>query len=168
MSYAKKLLASNEAIVRTVRPHWVALLPTILVDLAISIVIIGLSVAGIILAPPFTWFGLLLLLVPVGHFLSVWWVWHNREVVVTDRRIIQVAGLINKQVSDTLLEKINDIVTRQTGMGRLLNYGDVEIISGSDSGADTLRRISDPVGFKKTLLEQKGPAGSALQRPPSV
>jgi hypothetical protein len=159
MSYIKTLLARNERVVRVARPHWITLLPTIAVDVAVGVVIVGLSVLGILLSPPYTWFALLLLLIPLVHFLVRLWAWHSKETVVTNRRIIRVAGVLDKEVSDTLLEKINDILMRQTTMGRLLNYGDLEIISGSESGIDTFRRMADPVGFKRDLIEQKATSG---------
>jgi len=155
MSYVSKLLARDERIIRTARDHWIALLPTILVDVALSIVIIGLSIAGIVFFPPWTWFGLLLLVVPIAHLALRVWVWWNKQYVVTNRRIMQVTGTINKRVSDTLLEKINDIVMEQSALGRLFRFGDVEIISGSESGIDVFHRIADPIEFKKELLEQK-------------
>ena len=40
-------------------------------------------------------------------------------------------------------------------LGRILNYGDLEIITGSDAGTNLLKRLAKPVEFKKTLLEQK-------------
>jgi hypothetical protein len=58
-------------------------------------------------------------------------------------------------VSDTLLEKINDIVTEQSALGQMLNFGDIQIISGSESGIDIFHRFPDPIGLKKDLLEQK-------------
>jgi len=68
MGYVEELLARNERIVRVARDHWVTLLPVILVDVAVSIVIIGLSVVGDILSLPWAWFGLMLLAVPIiGH-----------------------------------------------------------------------------------------------------
>ncbi len=155
MSYVEKLLARNEHIVRVARDHWITLLPTILVDVAVSIVIIGLSVMGVILSPPLTWFGLLLLVVPIGHFALRIWAWGNNQYVVTNRRILQVTGAFGKRVSDTSLEKINDIVMEQSAMGCMLKFGDIEIISGSESGIDVFRRIADPIEFKKELLDQK-------------
>jgi hypothetical protein len=159
VSYVKKLLARNEQVVRIARPHWITLLPTIAVDVAASIVITGLSVVGILLSPPYTWFALLLLLIPLSHFLVRLWAWRNKETVITNRRIIRVAGVLDKEVSDTLLEKINDILMHQTTMGRMLNYGDLEIISGSESGIDTFRRMADPVGFKRDLIEHRATSG---------
>jgi len=156
MSYVTKLLARDERIIRITRDHWITLLPAILVDVAVSIVIIGLSVLGIIFSPPWTWFGLLLLLVPIGHLALCVWAWWNNQYIVTNRRIIQVTGTFNTRVSDTLLEKVNDIVMEQSALGRLLKFGDIEIITGSESGIDVFHRIADPIEFKKALLDQKG------------
>ena len=156
MSYVEKLLAKNERVVRVSRDHWIVLLATILIDGVVSLIILALSIIGAVASGwPVPLLGLLLLLVPVGHFLYRMWVWWNKQYVITDRRIIQVSGTVQKRVSDTLLEKINDIVTEQTAMGRLLKYGDVTIISGSDSGADVFHHLADPVEFKKDLLDQK-------------
>lgn len=158
MGYVEELLARNERIARVARDHWVTLLPAILIDVAVSIVIIGFSVG--ILSPPWTWFGLLLLVVPIGHLALRVWAWWNKQYIVTNRRIIQVTGTFGKRVSDTSLEKINDIVMEQSALGRLLKFGDIEIISGSESGIDVFRRIADPIEFKKELLDQKETLGS--------
>jgi uncharacterized membrane protein YdbT with pleckstrin-like domain len=154
MNYAEKLITHNERVVRIARDHWITLLPTILVDVLVSIVIVGLSVMGSILSPPWTWFGLLLLVVPVGHLMFRLRMWWDQQYVITNRRIIQVTGIFNKRVSDTALNKINDIMMEQSVLGRLLKFGDIEIISGSESGIDLFRRMSDPIGFKKELLDQ--------------
>lgn len=155
MSYLSKLLARNEQVARITRDHWITLASTILVDTALSIVIIGLSLAGAAFFSPWGGFGLLLLIVPLVHLvlrLSVWW---SKQYIVTNRRIIQISGLVNTRVSDTSLEKVNDIVMEQSALGRMLKFGDLEIISGSESGIDVFYRIADPIGFKKELLDQK-------------
>ena len=152
MGYVAQLLAHSEHIRNIHRGHWITLLTTIVVDVAVSIVILGLSVAGILVSPPWTWFGLLLLLVPVGHLALRIWDWWNRQYIVTNRRIMYVVGTVNKRVSDTFLEKINDVVMEQSALGRLLDFGDIEIISGSESGIDVFTRIAHPIAFKKALL----------------
>lgn len=163
MGYIDKMLAQNERVARVAHEHWIALLPTILVDVAVSIVIIGLSVAGgIIFVLP--WWGLLLLIVPIVHFLIRMWVWRSRQYVVTNRRVIQISGVFDKRVSDTALEKVNDIVMEQSTWGRMLQFGDIEIISGSDIGVNVFRRIADPIGFKRDLLDQKGAFGGTSPR----
>lgn len=155
MSYLDKLLASKEEIVRLARDHWTTLLPTLLVDAALSVVIVGLAIGGVLLATPWTWLGLILLILPLGHLgvrLMKWW---NHRYIVTNRRIIQISGTFNTRVSDTSLEKVNDIVMEQSTLGRMLRFGRLEIISGSDSGIDIFPRIANPIGFKKDVLDQK-------------
>jgi len=155
MSYVDRLLACNERIVRVAHDHWITLLPSILIDVAIGVVIVGLVVLGSLLAPPWTWLGLVLLLVPIGHLAFRLWVWWNDQYIVTNRRLVQVTGNLNKRVSDTALEKINDILMEQSSLGRMLGFGDIEIISGSESGIDVFLRIADPIGFKNELFDQK-------------
>lgn len=162
MGYVQKLLVSNERVVRVSHDHWVVLLPTILIDGLLGIIIAGLSVAAsAIFMTALPMLGFLLLVAPAAHLLFRIWVWWNKRCIVTNRRIIQIRGMMQKRVSDTLLEKINDIVTQQTAMGRLLNYGDLKIVAGSDSGIDVFYRLADPIGFKKDLLDQKAALGES-------
>lgn len=160
MSYVGSLLAKNERVVRISRDHWIVLLTTVLIDGLASLIIVGLSIVGTVFSG---WLvpllGILMLAVPIGHFLFRVWVWWHRQYIITNIRIIQISGMVRKRVSDTLLEKINDIVTEQTAMGRLLKYGDIEIIAGSDSGIDAFYRLADPIGFKRDLLDQKTALG---------
>jgi len=155
MSYVEKLLTKQEEIALSVHDHWITLLPTLLIDGTISLLIIGLVIAGVIISPPFTWLGLLLLVIPVGHSVLWIWRWQNQRYLITNRRILQVTGTFNKRVSDTPLDKINDILMEQSAAGRMLGYGDVKIISGSEAGTDVFRQIAKPIEFKKAILEQQ-------------
>lgn len=155
MGYLERLLASNEKIIRLAHDHWIVLLATILVDAVLIVIILGLSATSVVIATPWSWLGLILLVLPLGHIgfrLVEWW---NNRYIVTNRRIIQLSGTFNTRVSDTSLEKINDIVMEQTPLGRILNFGRLEIISGSNSGTDIFPRLADPIGFKKDVLDQK-------------
>lgn len=159
MGYIEKLLAKNERVVFVTRHHWLALLPTILIDIGLAVVIVALSVLGFIFSPPFTLFGLLLLLVPLGHFLIRFTAWRNEQYIVTNRRVMEVRGVFKKYVSDSSLEKVNDVVMEQSALGRLLDYGDVRIITGSDVGVNAFRRIAHPIRFKTSMLDQKAHLG---------
>ena len=63
--------------------------------------------------------------------------------------------MINKRVSDSSLEKVNDVVLEQSILGRFLNYGTVEIITGSDIGVNFFKHMARPVRFKTEMLNQK-------------
>lgn len=155
MGYIERLLARNEQIVFVTRPHWISLLPVILIDLGIGIVITAFSVGGALIAPPLPLWGLVLLLVPLGHFLARLINWRNQQYIVTNRRVMEVRGVYRKHVSDSSLEKVNDVVMEQSVLGRLLDYGDVRIITGADIGVNVFRRIARPIRFKTTMMDQK-------------
>ena len=106
MTYVENLLARSERVVRVVRDHWITVLPTILIDFAVSIVIIGLSVLGGMLSPPWPWFGLLLLVVPIVHLVLRLWAWWSKQVILTNRRIVHI----------TLRERA-DVRTESIGTG---------------------------------------------------
>ena len=63
--------------------------------------------------------------------------------------------MFNKHVIDSSLEKVNDVVMGQSFLGRLLGYGDIEILTASDIGVNKLEKISNPIRFKTTMLDQK-------------
>lgn len=101
------------------------------------------------------WLALVLALIALAQIARSFLDWLNERFLVTNRRVIQVKGTVNKQVSDSALEKVNDVVMQQSVVGRLLRYGTVEIITGSDIGLNEFHRISNPVRFKRAMLNAK-------------
>jgi uncharacterized membrane protein YdbT with pleckstrin-like domain len=74
------------------------------------------------------------------------------DYVLTNHRIIQEIGVLSRRSMDSRLDKINNVEHRQTLWGRLLNYGDVEIDTASETGAALFRNISHPLEFKNAIL----------------
>ncbi len=178
MDYIKQLLGQGEKIVLVTRRHWVTLLPTILIDSGLVVVILALSIAGALISGwALPLLGLVLLLAPIAHFSARFVVWGNAQYIVTNRRVMEVRGVFQKHVSDSSLEKVNDVVMLQSAMGRMLDYGDVRIITGSDVGVNFFRRIARPIRFKTARLDQKssmarpekaGPEGEAATDVPTL
>jgi len=163
MGYLEDLMGKNEQIVLTTRQHWIMIVGALLVNGFFILLLIGIGVAASLLATPFlgplSWAPLavmaVLCLVPLWRLIADWLHWWNDIYVVTNRRIIQAQGVINKHVIDSSLEKINDVVLTQSMLGRMLGYGDVEILTGSEIGVNLLKRITEPVRFKTEMLNQK-------------
>jgi hypothetical protein len=82
-------------------------------------------------------------------------VWHAEQYIITNERVIQVEGIINKKEYTTSIEKINDIETDQTLFGRMLGYGTVRLLTGSDTGINQLDYLDKPFEFKKIMLNAK-------------
>lgn len=125
--------------------------------IALFMFIIGLAL--LLLVPDARSFVAIVALVisifPLVDTVRIYLDWFNERYAVTNRRVMLIKGIINKRVSDSALEMVNDVVLVQSVLGRLLGYGDVKIITGSDIGVNLFKRITRPVDFKREMLNQK-------------
>jgi hypothetical protein len=101
------------------------------------------------------WIAIVVAIIPAAEAIRITLDWVNERYIVTNRRVIEVKGTINKQISDSALEKVNDVELKQSVVGRVLGYGTVQIITGSDIGVNMFRRISGPLRFKRAMLNAK-------------
>ena len=156
-SYLKNLLGKNERIILVARRHWLVLLAEILAAsvLAIALLVLITLIWWIWLPNPLVLLGYLLLLLPLLSLLRDFINWNNRQYIVTNWRVIQISGVFSKDVTDSSLEKVNDVKLEQSFWGRLLDYGDIEILTASDLGANKFNKIGQPIRFKTAMLNAK-------------
>jgi hypothetical protein len=98
---------------------------------------------------------LILAFFPLIDVVRIFADWINERYIITNRRVMEVRGIVNKHIRDSALEKVNDVELDQSVVGRFLGYGTVQIITGSDIGVNMFRRISNPVRFKREMLNAK-------------
>lgn len=98
------------------------------------------------------WLSLAVGLVLLGVILTRLVVLRCHEYVLTDRRVIQQTGVLNKTSMDAHLDKVNNVEHRQTLWGRLLGYGDVEIDTASETGTTRFAKIRRPLEFKRSIV----------------
>src|SRR5262245_5896133 len=155
--YLINLLGENEHILFVTRQHWLVLFGQIWPALVIAAVLGGLvTLVWMFLLPdPLVPLGYLLLLLPAVGLLRELLIWENRQYVVTNWRVIQIAGVFNKEVSDTSLEKVNDVKLEQSFLGRLLDYGSIEILTASELGVSKFIKIRRPIRLKTAILNAK-------------
>ena len=164
MSYADGLLSTGEHVVHRERQHWFVLVWNAryaLLGLLAAVVLFflggglpGDGIGGGIR----TLLGWLTLALVVGGLIwTIWSVfrWQSQEYVITNRRVIQAEGVINKKATDSSLEKINDAVLTQNWIGRIFGFGNLDVLTASDIGVDRLRMLVDATDFKKAMLEAK-------------
>lgn len=160
MGYVEGLLGKNEQIVIKTRQHWIVLARSFITNFIILLLLL-LAALFLDIASSRSRFGLLglvpivLMIFPILGFLRNYLEWWNEEYLVTNRRVIQAEGVINKHVIDSSLEKVNDVVLNQTLFGRLLDYGDIEILTASEIGVNKLRHIAQPIKFKTEMMNQR-------------
>ena len=141
MAYPTKLLGEGETIQFEMRPHWRGLILPVL--WLILTVFVGVwlynslgswswAADGIIetIGRPAT--------ILVALFIIIVWVvrpflfWVTTQYVFTNRRIITRAGVVAKKGRDMPLSKVNNVSFEVGVLGRVLNYGRLEITSASD------------------------------------
>jgi uncharacterized membrane protein YdbT with pleckstrin-like domain len=167
MGYVEKLMARNERIAFLTHQHWIVLLRAFIANLFLCILIVAVVVGLLLLPLPPNFpsltlvklLPLILLVIPFARMTLKIVKWWNESYIITNRRVIQTEGIINKHVIDSSLEKVNDVVLNQSVLGRMLGYGDVEILTASEIGVNRFERIAGPVRFKTEMLNQKEDMG---------
>ncbi len=161
--YADKLLAQGERIALRGRQHFLATLIEGRVAWAIFIAALVLVVLTTQLTPStsdivrqiFSWIGLGLLLVSLAWLGHIYLNWYMQDYLVTNRRVLKVEGVLNKRSADSSLEKINDAVLEQSVFGRMLGYGNLDILTANEQSVDRYRMLAEAQTFKRTMLEEK-------------
>jgi len=156
--YVQNLLGENERILLVTRQHWFVLFSNIALEILL-IILIALGVTAAIPFYPAAVAGYVLVLVPLLGMVRDLLIWSNREYIVTNRRVVQISGVFDKNVVDSSLEKVNDVKMSQSFLGRMFDYGDIEILTASELGINLFRRIGEPIKFKTAMLNAKEELG---------
>jgi Short C-terminal domain/Bacterial PH domain len=91
-------------------------------------------------------------LVGVGWYYLAW---RRERYLVTTRRVIEAGGVINKYTRDTSLQMITDMLVGHPWIGRLVGYGEIDLLTASEAGTNKIRFLPDADGFKRALLDAK-------------
>jgi hypothetical protein len=160
MAYIDNMLAAGEQPIRRDHQHWFVLVA----DSRYGIAAIAGAIVLLILSSNVGQGGLrdllgyVVLALVIGGLAYIGWQilrWMNEEYVVTTRRVLQLEGVINKRVLDSSLEKINDAVLTQSLFGRMFGFGDLDILTASETGISRLRMLRQADDFKRAMLEAK-------------
>jgi Short C-terminal domain/Bacterial PH domain len=97
------------------------------------------------------------ILIAIGILGVAWYlvVWKVERYLVTTRRVIETGGVINKYSRDTSLQAITDMIVGHPWLGRILGYGEIDLLTASEAGTSKIRFLPDADGFKKSLLDAK-------------
>jgi len=85
------------------------------------------------------------------YFLWKYFTWKVNIWVVTNFRVIDESGLLSHYAKESPLDKINNVSYDMTPMGRLFNYGHVEIQTAAEVGATDYFNVNHPRRLKDTI-----------------
>ena len=158
-SYLASLLGGHEKIVLIARQHWFILARSIFLEIVVILILVVGGIVAAIYFPPFMILIIavifILLLIPIFTMTRDILNWSNRQFIITNRRVMQISGILNKSVTDSNLEKVNDLKLQQSALGRLFGYVDIEILTASELGINLFKQIENPVQFKTALINAK-------------
>lgn len=161
MAYIDSMLASGEQVIRRDHQHWFVLVADArygILAIVVAVLLVILRGVANTTGTLDTLIGYTVLALVIGGLVYVGWQilrWMNEEYVVSTRRVLQAEGVINKRVLDSSLEKINDAVYSQSMFGRIFGFGDLDILTASESGISRIRMLRQADDFKRAMLDAK-------------
>ena len=170
MSYVDRLMSQDESRILTTRHHWFLLIGAgwgylLLLILGFAMGLYGgvrsdwvrtqLGLGSDQYTISLLVLELIFVVFPIVALVVLFVRRQYDQVIVTNFRVLHVQGILSKRVMDSSLEKVNDILLTQSFLGRVFDYGNVEILTASEVGVNVLKWIHRPVALKRALLEAK-------------
>jgi hypothetical protein len=146
-SYTAATLQANERPLYKTTIHWMVLVGPMI--WAAVLLIIILPIAMFISWKGYYW-GWALLLIPGALLVSAAIAVKTSELVITDRRVLIKVGFIQRQTFEMFISKIESVAVGQGMIGRIFDYGTVEI-RGTGGSSESFATISAPLQFRDAI-----------------
>jgi len=163
-------LMPGEKLVLKERQHWVVMVKPLLLPVALVVLAAVLDFASVI-PSDYRLLATLAAVAILGLSLIVVWIrWTSRSFTITDRRVILDVGIFSRSSKVIALDRVQDIATSQSLLGRMLGYGRIEIASAGAAGAEVLTALPDPGRFRDAVFaeaENLRTQGVHQETPPS-
>ncbi|MDF9747158.1 PH domain-containing protein [Natrinema salsiterrestre] len=124
---------------------------------------VGLALAGFIVAGwsgtdgvgPLTIVGVLMTVAGGILAFARYLVWTNTRYVITTSELYKKRGIVSRNVTQFRLERVQNISLSQSGIGRLLGYGDLTVYTaGSGDPELVFQRVPQPDRASSRLSDQ--------------
>lgn len=151
-NYITSSLEEGEHIVLNGRLHWVSICEYIFSSIFLSLLGIGLIVAGALVHKPvFYIVGAVVLVIAVIVYLIGRLIRTRTEFAVTTDRFIQKEGILNVKMTEIPLYKVETVNFYQSLWQRMLKTGCIELV-GSGGTSHQIHRIEHPMEVRKTIV----------------
>jgi membrane protein YdbS with pleckstrin-like domain len=138
-------LQKDEKILLVTYKSWTVLIMPVLIAL------LGIVAAILIVLKADSPWGWLVAVAGILYYLLKYYSWKVNVWVVTNFRVIDENGLLSHYAKESPLDKINNVSYDQTVMGRLFNFGHVEIQTAAEVGATDYYNVQHPKRLKDTI-----------------
>ncbi|MCU7490074.1 MAG: PH domain-containing protein [Ignavibacteria bacterium] len=142
-------LKENEEIIFTTQKHWkVLILPFIIASIILIIsisLLFGKSNGGL--------FYIILCSGTIIYGIYKFYSWKYYMWVVTNQRVIEEYGVFSFYSKESPLEKINNITYRQPFIGKIFNFGDIEIQTAAKKGSTIYYDVVNPIAVRDSIVD---------------
>jgi len=97
-----------------------------------------------------------------------WIEWRCDLWAVTSQRVIDEAGVLAVRVVDSPLDTIHNVTCTQTILGRVMNYGTVNVQTAAEQGSTTIPAAAAPGEVREAILELKEQRRRAMPSGPGA
>ena len=147
-------LMPGESLVLREKQHWVVMIQPLLLPVALVVLAVVADFLQII-PSDFRLLATLAMVALLGVCLIVVWVrWSSRSFTVTDRRVILDTGILSRATRVIALDRVQDITTNQSLLGRMLGYGRIEIDSAGAAGTEVLSALPRPSHVRDVVFAE--------------
>jgi uncharacterized membrane protein YdbT with pleckstrin-like domain len=149
--YIDDILQPGEKVLYSTNAHWIFFLPAILgwIVAAALFVVSGMVVGETLMLVCLS----LAAIVAVFALYKTITAWFHRwitEIDVTTLRVVHKEGFIQRKTFEMSLDKVESVDVNQSILGRIFNYGDVEIF-GVGEGGKVIKMIASPLEFRNAI-----------------
>ena len=148
MSYIENNLMEDEVMVHLTRLH-----PIVLLMPAMATSFLAGSFTLVQDVPYLPWLVAVFLFAAIFKLVDRLVLFISSEFGVTSKRVLGKTGFIRRNSLDIVLAKVEAIRLSQSILGRIFNYGDIEV-TGTGGTDEILRFIPAPLTFRKVVQEQ--------------
>jgi uncharacterized membrane protein YdbT with pleckstrin-like domain len=148
MQYISKNLMEDEELVHASRLH-----PIILLVPAMMVSVLAGTMWSVVDIPVAFYALAFFVFIASFRLMDRLILYLTSEFGVTSKRVLGKTGLIRLKSLDIVLAKVEAIRINQSIIGRILNFGDVEV-TGTGGTEEVLRFIPNPLVFSKCIQEQ--------------
>jgi uncharacterized membrane protein YdbT with pleckstrin-like domain len=150
-------LLPGENLILKVHQHWIFVAKSLVLPVAL-LVLVALADFTVIRnsgVPHLrTIVSLAVVAIAVLWLIVVWIRWQSISYMLTDQRIKIQSGVFGRQEKVIPIDRIQDCMTRQSLVGRMLGYGRVEVDAAGAQGAEILAHLPNPGAFRDQVFMQ--------------
>jgi uncharacterized membrane protein YdbT with pleckstrin-like domain len=162
---AEHLLPDEELVLRRHR-HWIVAVKSMLLPV---LIVVAAALAAFLSFIPSD-YRLLAVLAAVAlaglSAIAVYVRWTAASFTLTNQRVLLAYGVFSRTSKVIPIDRVQDVSTQQSLLGRLFGYGRVEIDAAGSAGAEVLDHMPDPNGFRDQVFVQSGRLrGAAVTAP---